>query len=65
MLYLVSIPGRNKRIQQNAESADEAVKIIFDNLTDELRNGAVIEDGFAEESADPMSQFKRSQDDGL
>ena len=65
MLYLVSIPGRKKRIQQNADSADEAVKIIYDNLTEELRDGATLEDCFADECSDPMSQFMRSPEDAL
>lgn len=66
MLYLVSVPGRSKRIQQNADSPEQACEIIFNNLTEELRNGAVLEDCFAEECIDPMSQFRRRrQEDAL
>ena len=65
MLYLVSVPGRSKRVQQNADSPEEACRIIFDNLTAELRNGAELEDCYAEECADPMSQFIRRHEDAL
>ena len=65
MLYLVSIHGRSKRIQQNAESADEAIRIIYDNLTEKLRNGALLQDCTAEELSDPMSQFKGRQSDAI
>jgi hypothetical protein len=60
MLYLVTIPGRRKRIQQNADSPEEAVDIIYSNLTEQLRNGALKSECFAEECVDPMSQFERS-----
>jgi hypothetical protein len=65
MLYLVTIPGRRKRIQQNADSPEEAIEIIYSSLTETLRNGALQSECSAEECPDPMSQFKRSQTDGI
>jgi hypothetical protein len=66
MLYLVTIPGRNKRIQQNAESAEEAVRIIYGRLEDRMKDGVLQSDCSAEECPDPMSQFvTRSEEDGL
>lgn len=65
MLFLVSIPGRRKRIQQNADSPEEAIGIVYSHLTDKLRNGALQSECSAEECVDPMSQFNRSQSNGL
>lgn len=61
MLYLVQVPGRRKRIQQNAESPQEAIAIIYNNLTAALRNGSRIEDCTAEECPDPMDQFYKGR----
>jgi len=65
MLYLVTIPGRPKRIQQNADSAEEAIAIIYGNLTEAHKDGISQSDCSAEECPDPMSQFNRREEDGV
>jgi hypothetical protein len=67
MLFLVRIPSLPKRIQQNAESPEEAAKIVFERLPERLRKDVQLSDCSAEFIADPMTQFGRSEtenDDG-
>lgn len=62
MLYLVTVPGLPKRIQRNAETAEEAVQAIVDHLPLRLRGTVTAEQCSAEECPDPLSQFRRNAD---
>ena len=62
MLFLVTVPGLPKRIQQNAETADEAIRKIVAHLPLRLRGEVTVDQCSAEECPDPLSQFRRNAD---
>lgn len=62
MLFLVTVPGLPKRIQQNAETADEAIRKIVAHLPLRLRGTVTADQCSAEECPDPLSQFRRNAD---
>lgn len=62
MLFLVTVPGLPKRVQQNADTPEQAVAKIFAHLPVHLRGKVTAEQCFAEECSDPLSQFRRSVD---
>lgn len=62
MLFLVTVPGLPKRIQQNAETADEAIRKIVAHLPLRLRGAVTAGQCSAEECPDPLSQFRRNAD---
>lgn len=61
-LFLVDIPSLPKRIQQNAESPEEAISAIFNELSPRLKQGVDISDCSAVVLDDPMDQFKATRD---
>lgn len=62
MLFLVTVPGLPKRVQQNADTADQAVAKIVAHLPVRLRGIVKAEQCSAEECPDPLSQFRRNVD---
>lgn len=62
MLFLVTVPGLPKRVQQNADTAEDAIRKIVAHLPLRLRNTVTVEHCSAEECPDPLSQFRRNSD---
>lgn len=61
MFFLVTIPSLPKRIQQHADSAEQAIQTVFNNLPERLKKETTLQECFAVELEDPMMQFVPSE----
>lgn len=65
MLFLVTIPSLPKRIQRNADSAEEAISAVWRIVPAHLKAGLTPEDCSADECPDPMNQFLRRTENAI